>query len=39
MEGSELGWFAPEALPVDTVEIHRQTVADYLAWDGKFMLR
>lgn len=39
VEGSELGWFAPNDLPDDTVEIHKQTVADYLAWDGKFMLK
>ena len=39
VEGSELGWFPPEKLPEDTVELHKATVADYLAWDGKFMLR
>ncbi|MBW7997400.1 MAG: NUDIX domain-containing protein [Candidatus Glassbacteria bacterium] len=39
VEGSELGWFAPDALPDDTVEIHKETVADYLAWDGKFMVK
>jgi 8-oxo-dGTP pyrophosphatase MutT (NUDIX family) len=39
VEGSELRWFAPEELPDDTVELHKCTVADYLAWDGKFLLR
>lgn len=39
VEGSELGWFPPDKLPEDTVPVHRRTVADYLAWDGKFMVR
>ena len=39
VEGSELGWFAPDKLPENTAEIHRRTVEDYLAWDGKFLLR
>ncbi len=39
VEGSELGWFAPDELPADTVGIHKTTVADYVTWDGKFMLR
>lgn len=39
VEGSELRWFPPDSLPENTLKLHRETVDDYLGWDGKFIVR
>ena len=37
-EGAELRFFPLSRLPDDLVPVHRQTIADYMRYDGKFLL-
>jgi len=38
VEGSEVRFWPTDALPESLVDIHRETLADYRAYDGQFFL-
>lgn len=38
VEGSEVQFWPMDALPEDLVDIHRETLADYCSYDGRFFL-